>query len=334
MKEGFKMNELTAKQIASLNSINTDTETMKLGTKIEEIIETVNKNVTIGTPVNAVNASMALTVSGVIADGETITIDNSAVTGEDVYEFLADAAQTKTDPANIGVDITAYVTYATRVLTIDTQPVNGDTITIGSKTFIIVPNGTATGEGEIAIGANLAGAQANIVAAINGSDGHNTPHPQVRASVFAANACTLTALIGGTTANTIATTETLSATTNVFAGTTLTGGTNCTKANAKIAIVAAITGSDTQGVGAVNAAGDDITLTADVAGASGNNIVIGETLANGAFTNGATKLTGGVDGTVGELHETKIDDTYIYRCVAKNTVSDKNWRRISLGTAY
>jgi len=57
-------------------------------------------------------------------------------------------------------------------------------------------------------------------------------------------------------------------------------------------------------------------------------------MANGAFAGGATALSGGIDGTVGTARSAKTDASYLYICVAANTIADKNWRRISLGTAY
>ena len=328
------MNNLTAKQIEQLNNINVNTQQMEFGEKIQEIIATLKKETTVGTPVNAVNAKETLTISGMVIHGETVTIDSPAVAGSDVYEFLAHAAQTKTTLTNKAVDITAYTTKSSGQLTIVTKPTSGDKMVIGSKTYTFVPVGTANANGEISIGADLAGAQAAIVAAINGTDGINTPHPMVRAGIFAANASTITALIGGVSGNLIATTETFTAAGNIFGATTLGSGANCSAANAVLALVGTITASDTQGVGAADGAGDTVVLTADVAGVVGNAIIIGETMTNGAFTNGAVLLSGGVDGTVGLVDETMIDANYEYRCVADNTTSGKNWRRISLGSAY
>lgn len=322
------MTRLTAKQIDQINKININAKAMKLGNRISEM------EVISGTPVNAVNAGKILTVSGVVIDGEKVTIDNPTVAGSDVYEFLADAAQTKTTPTNKAVDISTYADKAAVVLTIDTQPVSGNTMTIGTKVFTFVPTGTATGNGEIAIGTDLPATKINIVAAINGTDSINTPHPLVSAANFAANTCTITALVGGVAGNSIASTETITAGTDTFAAVTLLLGTNCTAANAILALVSAITTLDTQGVSAVDGAGDTVELTAKVSGVAGNNIVIGKVMANATFAGSATKLSAGVDGTVGSINQEMVDATYMYRCVADNTIAGKNWRRISLGSAF
>ena len=326
------MENLTAEELKIFNYSTQEIDVTKLiGTKIQEIITAL---VQPGTPVNAVSAAKALAISGVVIDGETVTINNPAVAGTDVYEFLADAAQTKTTATNIAVDIAASTTKATDNLTVDNQPTSGDTMTIGSKEYIFVPAGTANADGEISIGTSLATAQANIVAAINGSDGVNDPHPQVTAGNFTANASAITALVGGAAGNNITTTETFTAGTNVFSAAKLATGADCTAANAITALVAAVTAFDTQGVGAADGAGDTVDFTADIAGVIGNNIVIGETMANGAFAGDATKLSGGVDGTAAKEGKLMIDDSYLYVCMGDNTIAGKNWRRISLGEAY
>lgn len=303
---------------------------VKLGTKLSEIIGFLPKT---GTPVNAVAAKMALDVSGVVAHGETVTINNPAKAGVDVYEFLADVAQTKSTATNIAVDITAHTTKSTGTLTMDTQPTAGDTITIGGKTYIFVPVGTDTADGEVSIGADLAGAQTALVAAINGTDDVNEPHPLVRAGNFSvANVSTITALVGGTVGDAINTTETFTAASNVFAAAHLGSGADCTAANAITALVAAVTASDTQGVGAADGTGDVVDLTADVAGVAGNAIEIAEDMAHGTFTAGATTLAGGVNGTVSDGVTLLVDASYIYICLAANTISGANWLRVSATT--
>lgn len=325
------MNNLTATELKVINNLSQEQlKSVKLGDKVQALISSLGKA---GTPVNAVNATMVLTVSSVVVDGETVSINNPAVAGADVYEFLADAAQSKTAAGNIAVNIAANATKASGTLTVDTQPTSGDTVTIGTKVYTFVPVGTANADGEVSIGANLAGAQAALVAAINGTDGVSIAHPLVSAGNFAANACTITALVGGTAGNSIATTETFTAGTNIFAAATLGSGTNCSAANAITALAAAINASDTQGVGATAGSGI-VTLTADTAGVAGNAIIIAETMANGSFTADAVLLAGGVNGTVGLVGSIQVDASYIYTPVADNTISGKNWRRVSLGSAY
>ena len=328
------MVDLTLKEIRKLNDANRYLVRGGLGTKVQEIIDALTEEVDSGTPVNAVNATKALTISGVVLDGQTVTINNPAITGTDVYEFCADVALTKTTSINKVININASTTKATNTLTIATQPTVADTMTIGTKLYTFVANGAARVDGGISVGTNLASAKLAIVEAINGTDSVNTPHPLVSASAFNVNACTITALIGGTAGNAIATTETFFTAGNEFSAVTLETGTNCSNTNAVTALVARITSEDTQGVGAVDATGGVITLTADIAGVIGNAIILAETLVNGVFAADAVLMSGGIDGTVGFIGQRMVDSGYEYRCTATNTTADKNWRRISLGSAY
>lgn len=320
------MNDLSSTELKTLNTVSRlVNRSVYLGTLIQTMIGRLAES---GTPVNAAEASINLALTGDVIHGETVTI------GPDVYEFLADEAQEKSDPGNIAIDITAVTTKASQTLTVDTQPTSGDTMTIGSKVYTFVPVGTDTADGEVSIGADLAGAKLAIVAAINGTDGVNTAHAQVTAAAFAANDCVITAIVGGTAANSIVTTETFTAATNIFGAGTLSGGLDCAASDAVTALVTAVTASGTAGVSATDGAGDSVDFVADVAGAAGNDILVAETLSNGAFAGAADSLAGGVDGTVGYVEKPYVDETYLYICVANNTVSGKNWRRISLGSAY
>lgn len=279
-----------------------------------------------GTPVNAVAATGVLTLTGVVIDTETVTI------GADVYEFAADAAQSVTG-ANIAVDIEASATKSQGTLTVDTQPTAADTMTIGAKVYTFTADGTAAADGDIDVGTDLADAKLNIVAAINGTDGINTAHTSVSAAAFATNDCVITALIGGVAGDSIATTETFTAVSNVFDAATLgttTAGVDCSAANAITALVSAITASDTQGVGAADGAGDTVDLTADTKGVAANSIATTETLANGSF--GSATLENGVDGTLGSQWEIRVDGSYIYICVAENTIADANWERAAIAS--
>lgn len=323
------LTSLTTKQKTQVNDINLRTRDMEFGVKINEIIAAVNALNTSGTPVNAVAATGVLTISGVAIDGETITI------GTDVYEFCADAAQSLTAGSDFAIDIESDTTKSQGTLTVDTQPTSGDTMTVGTKVYTFVPVGTDNADGEISVGADLAGAQAAIVAAINGTDGHNIANADASIAAFAADAAVLTALVGGVLGDSIATTETFTAVTNVFDAASLgttTAGADCTAANAVTAVVASVTANDTAGVGAADGAGDTVDLTADLKGTEGNSIATTETMANGAF--GAATLENGVAGTVGVVDEIRWDSSYMYRAIAANTVNDANWRRVSLGSAY
>jgi len=328
------MDNFTATEILNVNNINVNTQNMQLGDRIQSIIDGLNNTITSGTPVNALNATKNLAISSVVVHGETVTINNPATVGTDVYEFLADSAQVPTAETNIAVNITAKTTRSSGTLTIDTQPTSGNIMTIGTKVYTFVPVGTDTADGEISIGTDLATAQVCIVEAINGIGGANEPDPLVSAGNFIGNNCVITALIGGVAGDAIATTETFTADSNIFAAGTLGSGADCTAADAVLTLVAAITASDTQGVGAVDGNGDSVDLTADVAGTIGNAIIIGETMDNGLFAGGAVLLSGGVNGTIGSVDTMMIDATYLYMCVAANTTAGKNWRRVSLGSVY
>lgn len=326
------MNNLSTLQKKVLNQISSIRDnSVLLGTLLDSVVQTLKRT---GTPVNAVNASMVMTLSGVVKDGETFTVNNPVLPGTDVYEFLADEAQSKTAPTNIPVDITDYANKAYVFLTVDTKPTAGDTMTIGTKTYIFVPDGTDTADGEISIGTDLASAQSAIVAAINGTDEFNQPHPKVHAEAFAANISKIEAFVGGQAAHLISTTETFTAATNVFDLGNLYNGTDCSAANAITVLVAKITASDTQGVGAADGAGETIDLTADVAGVAGNDISLATTMANASFAGGADSLEGGVNGTVASIHTFMVDSNYLYFTIADNTTAGKNWRRTSAGSVY
>ena len=90
-------------------------------------------------------------------------VTNSAIVGKSIE--LAFPIESKT-PVN--------AVQAQGKLTIDTQPIADVTITIGSKLYTFVADGTEAVEGDISVGTDLATAQANVVGAINGTDSINT----------------------------------------------------------------------------------------------------------------------------------------------------------------
>lgn len=282
-----------------------------------------------GSPVNAVGSSVVMTIDDVAVHGEKVQI------GDEVFQFAADEAQT-VDEGATPVDIENDTTKSSGALTIDTQPNLGDTFAIGpngeEKEYTIVPDGTANAEGEIPLGATLGDSQLNVVAAINGTDDINTPNPYVSAGAFGSDISAITALAGGTAGDAIKTTSTFTTGTNKFGAATLGGGADCVKADAKTALLAALENSEI--ASGVTGEGDTLTIAAKTKGTAGDEIAISTDMANGSFANDATTLGGGVNGTVGTQWQTYVDASYLYVCIAENTISDANWRRIDLGSAY
>ena len=168
-----------------------------------------------------------------------------------------------------------------------------------------------------------------------GTDGFNDPHESVKTVAgFIVNQLTLVAIYGGVDGDSITLAESFTSLTNIFSDTVLSGGADCSAANGVTALVTAVTAEDTEGVAAADGAGDTVVFTADVAGVAGNSIAIAEDMATGAFAGGAIALSGGVNGTVGVDGEIYKDATYLYIAVGDNAITDKNWRRMSLGSAY
>jgi len=296
LSQEFAVRVLVANQDGWADATNaTIAPTSGYGTTVTT--HSATKDLTIRTQ-PAVAATETLTISGVVIDGETITINGR------VYEFDTDSSTT----GDVDIDISASATASQGTLTMDTQPTLGDSTTIGTRTYVWVANGAANFPGEISIGADLAAAKVNFVAAINGTDGVNTASTFVTAAAFVADACVLTALTPGTAGDAIATTETFTAGTNVFdaavLGTT-TAGVDCTAANAVTAVVAAITGDGSAVVSAADGVGDTVDITAVTAGTAANAYTLANTMANGSW--GAATMSGGLDELKGEIRVTLTD---------------------------
>ena len=123
-------------------------------------------------------------------------------------------------------------------LTMDTQPTDGDTIVIGSRTYTW--EGTLTEvDGNIWIGADLAAAKLNLgyaIAASGGTPGTDyatamTANTEVTIAAFVSDDAVFTAILAGIAANSF--TSTIDVTGgNVFSAATLTGGTAASTAPA------------------------------------------------------------------------------------------------------
>ena len=143
----------------------------------------------------------SLTIDDLPEEGDTLTV------GELTYTFVKPTDADGELEIAIGLP-NAYF----NILTVDTQPVLGDTLTIGERIYTFVADGEVDQDLKIAIGADLSATQANIVAAINGSDEVNEPHPSTSAYPFTDENQSLFV----TYIDNVATIETFAATTNGF----------------------------------------------------------------------------------------------------------------------
>jgi hypothetical protein len=133
-------------------------------------------------------------------------------------------------------------------LTVDTQPTSGDTLTIGSKTYIFVPVGTANVMAKsllVPIWPELRMLLSLLLMARMESI-RQTLRLQLPLSLI--NTSTITALIGGDGWKYHSHTETFTAETNFFAATTLGSGTDCTAANTSLVVIAAVNANTNSGV--------------------------------------------------------------------------------------
>jgi len=323
------MNNLTNSELKIMNNLTMVHDLdVRLGDKIQEVINNISPDwieniIKEGTPENAKSAEAVLTISGVVIDGETVTV------GNDVFEFAADEELTVSE-GHIPIDIFADAVGSYNSLTMDTQPTSGDTVKIGDKTYIFVPVGTDTADGEVSIGVDKVEAQANLVAAINGTDGISFSHPLVSIGDFTADVATVTALVGGVSGDLIETTETFTALTNIFSNGTLDNGVDCTDEKAATAFANAITNLGTEGIiGTVGISCDTVEMIAPT-GAAGNDIPVSTTMDNASFGVDVDFMSGGKDGTIASGIQFMIDDTNIYVSIGENTVTGTNWRKIAL----
>ena len=124
----------------------------------------------------------------------------------------------------------AEVSNAQGTYTVAAAPTAGDTMTIGGTVYTFKTTAASAGDIGLASG-TLATIKLNIVAAINGTDGLNTPNPCVLAAAFVGNVMTLTSRVAGVgaagppqTGNSITTTESMTSGSNTVQQAALTGG--------------------------------------------------------------------------------------------------------------
>jgi len=121
------------------------------------------------------------------------------------------------------------VVFAVGTLTFTGQPLNTETVTIGSKTYTFQTTLTNV-DGNVLIGGTTAASIANLQAAVNLGAGAGTTYAtattantQVSCTAITATTAVFSALLGGALGNLIPSTETL--TNASFGGTTLASGT-------------------------------------------------------------------------------------------------------------
>lgn len=106
-----------------------------------------------------------------------------------------------------------------------------------------------------------------------------------------------------------------------------------TAADATAALLAAL--ADNDDVDAAQVDSDNkIKVTAKVKGAAGNEIEVDTTCNDAAWGVEGDTLDGGEDGTEADKGTVLCDGVNVYVAIADNGVSDTNWRKISLGSAY
>jgi hypothetical protein len=275
-----------------------------------------------GTPVRSVNATGTITLTSTGAlDGDTLVVSGTT------YEYRTNGTLT---PGRTKIDINAGSVAAAGTLTVAVQPTAGDTITIGGVGYLFISNGATPVAGQIRVGTNLSTAQANIVAAINGSDGVNAAHQTVVSeAAFSANASVITALIKGTGGNSIGSTSSFTSGSNHFDAVTLgttTAGANMSAANQCTAIINAMAAD--VNVVATQGGGTTVTLTAVTGGIYYNSIVTTTSAHNTSFGSGT--LTGGINGTSANAGEFYFDSSFLYIAKQNNTIQNSIWWKISI----
>ncbi len=218
----------------------------------------------------------------------------------------------------------------------------------------------AQAENDVLAGVSAEAAIDNLVLAITGGETEGVNYgtgteasTEVTAVKASAATMTVTALAPGEAGNSI---ETTGENHTTFGATHLEGGESeqaendvLIGGNAEASIdnlVAAINKADGEGttygtgttanadVTAAKADADKVVVTAKIKGTSGNSIELDEDLGSASWAGAAEALSGGIDGTVGLANETCADGSWLYHCIAANTIADANWRRVTLGAAY
>lgn len=223
-------------KVAHTYIVNYNTNNIANGVQVDTISASVDRPVQVEVSANVVTAFNAAS-SNVLTAGTSSTatewLGGSDITEGNPGYYPASNAVKK---FRLTTDTPIWVKYtqsgsaqATGTLTSDaTAPSDGDTVTIGTKVYTYKTTLTPT-EGQVLINGGADPALLNLIRAINHSGTPGTDYfvaaanTQVTAATsVTSHAFAVTAIVAGTAANSIATTETSSHLS--WGATTLTGG--------------------------------------------------------------------------------------------------------------
>lgn len=327
---GFKKGALFIKKDAATTGLyqNIGDQTSASWSLITDT-DTDNNLLTESTPVNAVAAAKVLTVGGIPAEDDSVTIGDQVYTFKDTIGTAVAAGGVLTFGANAGNDKVVVIgnkTYtfktnltevkATGTLTATANPQDGARVTIGSTVYTF--RDTLANAFDVLIGATAEASLDNLIAAINLAAGAGstygtgtTVHPTVTAVAGAGDTVTITAKTVGVAGNAIATVDYSPGL--AFGAGTLGSGVDAIANEIKISavnasgsldnLIAAINGAagvgTTYSTGTVASTqvtvaagdGDIMAVTAITAGDEGNLIATTTDIVDASWAN--TTLTGG-----------------------------------------
>lgn len=180
------------------------------------------------------------------------------------------------------VGVTAYVA-ATGALSLNSNPIAGDTVTTGTKTYTFT-SPLGSNDGDVLIGVDASTSLDNLISAINNAPGGagsgtlwaaaTTANGFVTAAAGAGDTMDVTAIIPGTQGNLIATTETFNDGSSVWTnGATLTGGAG----DVEILLVGELPTQTTAAIGTVTTLGTVAAYDATFGTVSATAVVTGGT---------------------------------------------------------
>jgi len=321
---------LTAKQASDTFTLTggvIDGEVVSIGSDtfefdIDDSISSGNIKVDISTGMTKTQATARLIVSNLIKDAELITI------GDTIFEIDSDSSVVS---GRTAIDISGNSTFASGTITLTAVPTDGQTIIIGKDKYEFDIEGiTRSGIETDNIKVDITGLTTidQVGAVLTSVINANTTEDITTSFSSTTDTLTITSTVGGTIGNSIKINKRLTGNTS---GTTLTGGTDCSIADAIVAIVSAINSTiGTNFTASVPSPNPDniIDITIDsgsIYDGSLGNVVVCTTTCTGASFNSTTFL-GGLDCTSAQAATalyTAINASATESIVATNAVASK-----------